>query len=97
MLPQYCDIRSVSLSIPSCLLFRVTHLSIHKVLHAYFYVEHMLLPVAYPCDAICMQDWLEQIAFVCFVSLPPRGTRKEETERGLPRRAGGLKEDVKGG
>ena len=99
VLSQYCDIQSVSLSIPSCLLFfsRVTHLSIHKVLHAHYCVEHMLLPVAYACDAICMQDWLEQIAFVCFVSLPPRGTRKEEREGWLPRRAGGLKEDVKGG
>lgn len=54
------------------------------MLHAHYCVEHMLLPVAYACDAICMQDWLEQIAFVCFVSLPPRGrgrTGEAEKER----------------
>ena len=91
VLSQYCDIQSVSLSIPSCLLFfsRVTHLSIHKVLHAHYCVEHMLLPVAYACDAICMQDWLEQIAFVCFVSLPPRGRGRmgeaEKEKRGRAR------------
>ena len=47
-----------------------------------YYVEHMLLAVAYPCDAICMQDWLEQIAFVCFVSLD-----EEDDERTCPERA----------